>query len=454
MTKTCKLKKTSTKNICTPHKGDMSDNCSLSVKNRCVLSNSFKKMSKENKNNVIPDYIQNIDSFKNLTLKHNEKAIEQSINILLENNQIEVIQDSDNNKHIVLSKHINNIQDLTPIDRLFVFGVTTIPILNKTQLNKTRNDLIVEMQNFPEYKRDISNPNKTPDGFPIVYVLGGFGAFGNPSSFHNKTVRELRQKTYIQCRNRLFREVIDKYKKSHSEDYLLEVLLDRFMYRLKGTAPTAEKWHRDVAHDDLIEDNDEILGGWINLDNESQYFSCIPGSHLNVRLKGLKDGFATIKKTDINLFKEYKQVIEVKPGHCIIFPQYILHEVVSKKQSYDMMRLFIGWRITRSLESLYTNNFIEKLLKNQSSPLLPSGQKPPIYSASHSMFFQKKDFMIHPEAKYKTNICKWSISTFKDSLLKENKIVERYLGSLEDSGFVKYPEYSKEEKKIYFPHSL
>ena len=67
-------------------------------------------------------------------------------------------------------------------------------------------------------------------------------------------------------------------------------------------------------------------GGWINLDKESQFMSCIPGSHLGVRLKGLKSGFATIGKKDIDKFKPYKQLFEIKPGHCIIFPQYLLHK--------------------------------------------------------------------------------------------------------------------------------
>ena len=61
-----------------------------------------------------------------------------------------------------------------------------------------------------------------------------------------------------------------------------------------------------------------------------------------------------------------------------------------------MMRLFIGWRITESLESIHTNSYLENVLQKQGSPLLPSVQKPPLYASDHSSFFQKKAFMINP----------------------------------------------------------
>lgn len=399
-----------------------------------------------------------LESFKNLATKHkNPDLIEESIDMLLKENMIELITDSDSNKHIVLSNNISKSIKLGPLDSLFVMGATTIPIISESQLNHIQKEFMEEMRQFPEYERNSNSADKTMDGNPITYVLGGFGAFGNPASFHNLTARHLRQDIYKACIG-LFRELIDIYNKSHFKDshytYNLEALMDRFMFRLKGTSPTSESWHRDVAKDSYLLEDDEIYGGWINLDNESQYLSFIPGSHLNVRLKGLKEGFAKIRKEDIHLFKKYKQLIEIKPGHCVIFPQYILHEVVGKKQSYDMMRLFIGWRITESLESIHTNSYLETVLQKQGSPLLPSGQKPPLYASNHSSFFQKKAFMINPEYNYKANIKEWSSSTFPSNLIKENGIVARYLESLEDNNFPKYPDYTETEKRIYFPHSI
>ncbi len=399
-------------------------------------------------------------SFKNLATKHkNLDLIDNSMAFLLKKKMIELITDSESNQHIVLSNNISEdlINELNPLDSLFVFGATTIPIIPESQLNNIRKDFIEEMRQFPEYKRNIDNPDKTFDDKPLTYVLGGFGAFGNPSSFHNLTARHLRQDIYKTCLG-LFRELIQIYNNSHFKDnkngYNLEVLMDRFMYRLKKTSPTSESWHRDVAKDSSLQEDDEIYGGWINLDDKSQYLSFIPGSHLNVKLKGLKDGFAKIGKQDIHLFKKYQKLIEIKPGHCVIFPQYILHEVVGKKQNYDMMRLFIGWRITESFESIHTNCYLEDILKKQGSPLLPSGQKPPLYASNHSSFFQKKAFTINPEYNYKANIKEWSSSTFPSNLVKENGIVSRYLESLEDNNFPKYPDYTEIEKRVYFPHPI
>ena len=272
-----------------------------------------------------------LESFKNLATKHkNPDLIEESIDMLLKENMIELITDSVSNKHIVLSnisKSIITNMKLSPLDSLFVLGATTIPIISESELNHIREEFMEEMRQFPEYKRN-TNADKTKDGNPITYVLGGFGAFGNPTSFHNLTARHLRQDIYKTCID-LFRELIEIYNKSHFKDihntYKLEALIDRFMFRTKRHFSTSESWHRDVAKDSCLLEDDEIYGGWINLDKTSQYLSFIPGSHLNVQLKGLKDGFAKIGKEDIHLFKKYKQLIEIKPGHCVIFPQYILH---------------------------------------------------------------------------------------------------------------------------------
>ncbi len=391
-----------------------------------------------------------MNCFKNLTFK---SSCTESLGKLLEEGYIKYILDSDNNQHIVLEKKVP-FNNLSVEEKLYMYGVTTIPILSNGEIELFKQNFMNEMLNFPEYKRSLSDPTKTLDNNPLTYVLGGFGAFGNPSSFHNLIVRQLRLKAYHKCKKELFTTLIKSLNEAFSTEYKLEVLFDRFMYRLKNTSPTAEKWHRDVADDKFIDDFDEIYGGWINLDDTPQYLSCIPGSHLNIKLKELKHGFAMINKNDIHHFKPYKTLIEIPPGHCVIFPQYILHEVVSKKQSYDMMRLFTGWRLTRSSESLFTNSYLEEVIEKQASPLLPSGQKPSMYAANHASFFLKKEFMINPEKNYKANTKQWSVSTFNDLLLKKNGIVERFLKSLEDYGFTKYSKYSEKEKYIYFPHAI
>ena len=391
-----------------------------------------------------------IECFKNLTIK---KDCLLSKEELLKNGIIEMVTDTNDNQHIVL-KPGQTFNDLTPIEKLYVYGVTTIPILSSSQLDEYRTNLKQEMELFPEYLRNSGNK--------LVYVLGGFGALGNPSSFHNPTIRRLRKKVYQQAVARLFRQLVNDYQtevenNDQQQTYYLESLLDRFMYRLKGTAPSAESWHRDVANDKLIEFYDEIYGGWINLDTESQFMSCIPGSHLGVRLKGLQSGFATIGKKDIDKFKPYKQLFEIKPGHCIIFPQYLLHEVVSKKAPYDMMRLFTGWRLSTTGNSFYTQEELDRIIETQATPPLPSGQKTPMFAANHGSFFLKKNFTIDPTTNYSSNTIDWSKDSFQPQLLvakKEYLIVDRYLKSLEEYGLDKYDDYTQEERKILYPHKL
>ena len=396
--------------------------------------------------------------FKNLTIK---KHCPESKQILLENDFIQTILDSDNSEHIVLSPN-KTFDDLTPLEQFYIYGVTTIPIYDLSKIDQVREKVTQELIQFPEYLRNDTNRTQNPNNNKLVYVLGGFGALGNPGSFHNLTVRDIRIKTYKQVTARLLKDLIKDLSLQQDKDYYLETLFDRLMNRIKGTAPTPESWHRDVAKDNLIDINDEILGGWINLDNKSQFMSCIPGSHLGVRLKGLKGGFATIGKKDIDKFKPYRRLFEIKPGHCIIFPQYILHEVVSKKSSYDMMRLFIGWYLSTNNTPFYTKNVLDSIINKQGTPILPSGQKTPMYSANHMSFYLHKPVTIDPTSKYKASTIEWSHNNFKPEMLVDKtsskgesyKIINRFLTNLEDYNLPKYPEYSEIEKRIYYPHKL
>ena len=67
-----------------------------------------------------------------------------------------------------------------------------MPVLDEQKLMRARHDFTRTLQAFPEYKRSLHNPDQTAGGNPLVYVLGGFAALGNPASFHNPFVREMR----------------------------------------------------------------------------------------------------------------------------------------------------------------------------------------------------------------------------------------------------------------------
>jgi hypothetical protein len=301
----------------------------------------------------------------------------------------------------------------TQLERLQRIGVTTIPIISVNELEEIQERFNTTLEHFPEYNRSSEDYRLNSVGDTLVYVLGGFAALGNPSSFHNPLVRELRVKCWKQV-IKLFNKMIKRYyDKNLKDNYKIEVLFDRMMYRMAGQKAVAEAWHRDVMPPELIDQRDEVFGGWINLDNTNQYFSCIPGSHLGITQRDIPSGFDAMKKREIAIMMKKKDVKEavkkmtkahkdkyleklikpimndvgkmrhrfkVPPGHMIIFPQYIMHEVVACAVKHNMYRLFLGWRMTVQDEPLRDNDMY---MREQAVVPLPGGMTPPMYAASH-----------------------------------------------------------------------
>src|SRR5207237_10896319 len=139
--------------------------------------------------------------------------------------------------------------------------------------------------------------------------------------------------------------------------------------RRKGTAPTAELWHRDKSPTP-----DTVFGGWVNLDlGNTQYFSCVPGTH-NVTVEGA--GFERFSPEEAMEFKAHKELIACPPGHWIAFNQLLVHEVLSKKAKQDSLRQYIGFRLTQETTPLFD---LTRVFSEQGVPPLPSGQQPPLY---------------------------------------------------------------------------
>ena len=379
-------------------------------------------------------------------------------------------------------------------------GIATLPIIDKSELNEIQARFLQTINSFTEFK----------DNNSTIHVLGGFGAYGNPSSFHNPLVRELRGRAY----NKLFPYM--KILKGDREDpklkkeWRFEALFDRMMYRMNGMAPPEEAWHRDVMPANLIEKDDEVFGGWINLDSENQYFSCIPGSHLNIRQSSIPGGFDSLqdnikrdsgkltvcelkKKTKDYGVSSYLTRIAIPPGHLVIFPQYILHEIVANKATYNMMRLFTGWRLTASKKSLRDLNntgtdgvackvnYGEDIIKEQAVSPLPGGMFPPMYAKAHIMYNMTKPITVYNK---QLSVTGWSELAFKPSILIEKSmteaqkkhlaanpkyqrsrdgihidVAERHMHSLKyyhdiDPSIVLYPEYTPEERAILTPQLL
>lgn len=360
----------------------------------------FSKLSEETQKDLIKT------SFDVLSQKIGN--LDKALEILQNTGDITILHD------YIIYTGKNKI--LSNVEELCRKGITTIPVLNKDELKEFQEKFDQTLINFPEYQRNPKNSKQTPSGNQIVYVLGGFSALGNPASFHNPFVRKLRIRCWKET-IKLFNKYISNYHdKDLRKNYKIEVLFDRMMFRQKGQKAVEEAWHRDVMPKDLILKTDEIYGGWINLDSTDQYFSCIPGSHLGIRQRDIPSGFDTMIKREsakaiekykeeynnikdpkdkekfilkkinniLNEVSKYRHKFIVPPGHIVIFPQYIMHEVIATSAKTDMRRLFLGWRMTTSDKSLLDN---DRFMKNQEVVPLPGGMIPPMYSLNHGSNF-------------------------------------------------------------------
>ena len=352
---------------------------------------------------------------------------------------------------------------LSTLDKLIRAGVTTHPIIKPHDLSKYRDNFRNTINKFQEYK----------PGQNIAYVINKSGNFGNPSSFHNPFVRDLRKLAYERV-NSLFKKYVSLNPNYKNKKVYLQVLADRMMLRPIGQTPQRESWHRDVIPQKQITGDDDLFGGWINLDDEDQHFICITGSHLNVKLSNLDPGFAEIEtslhkklkndssikdktKKALKSIEKYSMKIKIPPGHIVIFPQYILHSVASSKAKYEMFRLFTGWKLTTSLGTTVPAATYPKQLFDDQAPIrLPGGMMPSMYTGNHARFFLNRPFQVYPGIK--KTLIEWANDTFVETVLVERKdkktgkpykIVPKDMKSLKEYNFKLYKPYYKEEWSIY-----
>jgi hypothetical protein len=260
------------------------------------------------------------------------------------------------------------------------------------------------------------------------FVLGAFGAFGNPASFHSKEIYALRYILFNKLKF-LFKNVDPRRK--------LEMLFDRLAIRREGASVSGESFHRDTCS--LQSTDDNIYGGWINLDDtETQYFSCVPGTHTCAG----RGGFERIQGD----YKDTKIKLPVKPKQVLIFNQNIIHEIFKQKIKKTNIRLYLGWRHTYSDLPLLSDpkdpqKNINKILSEQIVPVLPSGDVPFMYSKQHPGLHRHMVIKITDEIKdyYKINNPKYP----------GGKVISRSL--VYPINKVIIPD---EYKKIYYPTQI
>jgi hypothetical protein len=303
-------------------------------------------------------------------------------------------------------------------------GYTVIKIFDETK--GLRGEIDDEIKNMPELK---------PEAKLEDIILGGFSAFGNPSSFHNETVRKIRSQAHPIVRG-MFRE--------YDSSRLFEQIIDRLMVRPSDRKPTKEMWHRDVCPD--MPEGDTIFGGWVNLDSTDQTFSCCPGTHDD----RIGKGFAKISKDQRDYYKARSVKVRIPPGHAIIFNEDLVHEVHSEKRSKTSYRLFLGWRLTNSPDPLLPGTM--ERLDNQAVMQLKSHQMPRIYAKLHWVNWKSKLKSLRKSYIRKVRIKKRCKKTGKTYKLPHD--LSGHMKSLKEYGLRMYRSYSREERDMHRPQKL
>lgn len=306
-----------------------------------------------------------------------------------------------------------------PVNKLKTDGYVVLRA-NIGDLGKIRSDIDMEIKNFQEFKNDASDR----------YPLGGFSAYGNPSSFHNMTVRDIREKSY---------NVVSPLLSEYSPSHMKHMIIDRLLVRPPGRKMSKETWHRDEAA--TSKDDDVIFGGWINLNDEPSFFSCVPTSHIGVVGHG---GFSKLDDDQKRMYTHNKVLVKIPPGYILVFNEKIVHEVLPTKNKHPIYRVFLGWRLTQSDQPL-DNDLLTKLVTQAPIPL-KSGQYPPMYAKLHLVNW--KDRL----EKYSENFDPKCTVRLPSKNGGETTVVDRHMKSLHYYGYKLYPSYSLDEVKKLLPH--
>lgn len=128
-------------------------------------------------------------------------------------------------------------------------------------------------------------------------------------------------------------------------------LLERWLCRDRGVAPSSEQPHRDVTADVLSPLRDlRVFGGFVNVnveEGEDQHFRCCPGTHCaDPRAAGDTGlGFSKLSAEEVRRFKGQMRVVAVPPRHRIVFFENIVHEIRTVKYKYRILRLFTAFQV-------------------------------------------------------------------------------------------------------------
>jgi hypothetical protein len=303
-------------------------------------------------------------------------------------------------------------------EELKLNGVSVYPIPNDLLQN-------FDIQKYLKEQKEYINIDDNTE-----FIISNFGAHGNPSSQHHPIAREFRLGMFHYIKRALENDA------EFSEKYL-QCLPDRFSQRFRK--PPKEAWHKDVSIDYSIFTNSKILGGWANLDETDQFFSCIIGSHLEL---APGEGFSKLSKDDKKLYNSRKTVVRIPPGHAISFDEKITHEIADVKITSVSRRLYMKYHISSDSRSAFDIDNIQQAIQTQGVFQMNQWNSMPMYEKIHLVFWSDK-------------LVEFSKNIKPVFLAKPNKkgnvYVQRYMISLLEAGVGMFPEYREEEIAILFP---
>ena len=302
-----------------------------------------------------------------------------------------------------------------------------IPVLTAEELRGARDGFDAAARSFPEFNQAAFGPGD-------VYVLGAFGAYGNPASFHNPWVRALRNKIHPLAQEAL--------RTAAQPGELFHQLFDRMCLRPAGTTYSGEGWHRDICAGLNSLPSDKIFGGWVNLDDSPQVFRCVPGSSADIRVG---QGFAMEEEPAPERVRD----IIVGAGWMVLFRQDILHSIPKVRQSFNSYRLFVGFRLTTSEQPLYD---VDKIVAEQAVPKLPSGQDPSLFSKNHNSCLLHR--VTVPWSDRLLNAFVKQRRLLDNGVRRIHAMAPRVMRhGLRHYG-VAYPGYTQQEKDVLLPHAI
>lgn len=357
------------------------------------------------------------------------------------------------------------------------YGFVTIPVFtNEDARKRTSGAVWAAMDEFPEY---------IVKGRRAQRVLGGFGALGNPSSFHHPVVQDLRAKVYSIVTRPLLAALATET--GLPDTTRAEMLFDRLCIRARDFGSvSAEAWHRDIydaaAHGGRPlphslrggKQEDDIFGGWINLSDSNQRFVGIAGSHRDSAAAGMRGGgFAKEQAgtAPARLARQANQKIGttradsaghliIPAGHLVIFYQRLLHSVAGGAQPAEpQLRMFIGHRLTEEAMPLFD---VDGVIRDGGVPRIPSGQIPPMYSQNHYAFFSTHEKYrgwghktFRPECLFErttpSGVRYWTPGSRNDRDPHANR--KRHMPALRDMGMAPFP-YTDRTRSVFVPRLL